>query len=50
MAATGIVPEGYLPRIVDRQVERYLGIFGAVEIAGTKWCGKRGPLCVTARA
>lgn len=40
MAATGIVPEGYLPRIVDRQVERYLGIFGAVEIAGTKWCGK----------
>lgn len=40
MAFTGIVPEGYLPRIVDRQVERYLGIFGAVEIAGTKWCGK----------
>lgn len=40
MASTGIVPEGCLPRIVDRQVERYLGIFGAVEIAGTKWCGK----------
>lgn len=33
-------PDGYLPRIVDAQVERYLRIFGAVEIAGTKWCGK----------
>lgn len=36
----GIEPEGYLPRIVDAQVERYLNTFGAVEIAGTKWCGK----------
>ena len=33
-------PQGYLPRIVDGKVERYLGLFGAVEIAGTKWCGK----------
>lgn len=40
MADQGISPEGYLPRIVDEQVERYLKIFGAVEIAGTKWCGK----------
>ena len=36
----GIEPDGYLPRIVDEQVERYLRVFGAVEIAGTKWCGK----------
>ena len=35
-----MVPEGYIPRIADRQIARYLGIFGAVEIAGTKWCGK----------
>lgn len=35
-----IRPEGYLPRIADAKVERYLRIFGAVEIAGTKWCGK----------
>ena len=35
-----LVPEGYIPRIADRQIARYLGIFGAVEIAGTKWCGK----------
>ena len=35
-----VYPEGYLPRIVDKKVERYLKIFGAIEIAGTKWCGK----------
>ena len=35
-----MTPKGYLPRVVDRQVDRYLRIFGAVEIAGTKWCGK----------
>ena len=29
-------PEGYHPRIVDAQIERYLKIFGAVEIAGNK--------------
>lgn len=36
----GIVPATYRPRIVDTQIERYMRIFGAVEIAGTKWCGK----------
>ena len=35
-----ICPEGYLPRVVDAQVRRCLRVFGAVEIAGTKWCGK----------
>lgn len=35
-----ITPSGYRPRVVDRQIERYMRIFGAVEIAGTKWCGK----------
>lgn len=33
-------PEGYLPRAVDATIDRYLRVFGAVEIAGTKWCGK----------
>ena len=33
-------PEGYMPRVADAQIERYLKVFGAVEIAGTKWCGK----------
>ena len=32
--------EGYLPRIVDRKIERYLNIFGAISIEGPKWCGK----------
>ena len=33
-------PEGYMPRVADAQIDRYLKAFGAVEIAGTKWCGK----------
>ena len=35
-----IIPEGYKPRIVDQQIKRYLKLFGAVEVRGTKWCGK----------
>ncbi|PLS29192.1 ATP-binding protein [Bifidobacterium parmae] len=35
-----IRPSGYRPRIVDAQIERYQRIFGAVEVTGTKWCGK----------
>lgn len=31
-----IAPNGYIPRVVDEQIERYLKVFGAVEIAGTK--------------
>ncbi len=33
-------PKGYLHRIVDERVARLLELFGAVEIRGTKWCGK----------
>lgn len=40
MVASSEVAQHYVPRIVDAQVERYLRAFGAVEIAGTKWCGK----------
>lgn len=32
--------ENYLPRIIDRSVERYLSTMGAVCIEGPKWCGK----------
>ena len=35
-----IQPKGYLPRIVDKKLEKLLSMFGAVEIAGTMWCGK----------
>ena len=30
----------YIPRIIDRTIDEYLGIFGAVNIRGPKWCGK----------
>lgn len=40
MSQSSLRKAGYLPRLVDEQVERYLRVFGAVEIAGTKWCGK----------
>lgn len=36
----GVRPKNYRPRIVDAQIERYLGLFGAIEVSGTKWCGK----------
>ena len=30
----------YLPRVVDKELELRLDAFGAVLIAGPKWCGK----------
>jgi len=30
----------YITRIIDKQISRYLTIFGAVLIEGPKWCGK----------
>ena len=35
-----ISPEGYMPRVVDTEVKDCLATYGAVEICGTKWCGK----------
>jgi len=35
-----LTPEGYLPRIVDQTLSKYLNIFGAISIEGPKWCGK----------
>ena len=35
-----LLPKGYIPRIVDAEISRKLDLFGAVEIAGTMWCGK----------
>lgn len=32
--------ERYKPRIIDKQVEKYLAAFGAVCVEGPKWCGK----------
>lgn len=30
----------YRPRIIDKKIEEYLSVFGAVCIEGPKWCGK----------
>lgn len=30
----------YYPRVVDREIERKLNIFTAINIVGPKWCGK----------
>lgn len=32
--------EEYIDRLVDKKIEDYLSIFGAVSIEGPKWCGK----------
>ena len=32
--------DGYIPRLVDPKIDRYLRIFGAILIDGPKWCGK----------
>ena len=34
------VEKKYITRIADSKIERYLKTFGAVEVSGTKWCGK----------
>ena len=35
-----LLPDGYIPRIIDAQIAKKLDLFGAIEIAGTMWCGK----------
>ncbi len=30
----------YIERLVDKKIEKYLNVFGAVSIEGPKWCGK----------
>ena len=32
--------EMYKPRIIDRKIDEYLKVFGAVCVEGPKWCGK----------
>lgn len=35
-----LTKDGYIPRLVDDKISRYLSLFGAVSIEGPKWCGK----------
>ena len=32
--------KSYLPRVVDKTLDAYLSVFGAVCVEGPKWCGK----------
>ena len=32
--------DGYIPRLIDDELRRYLSVFGAANITGPKWCGK----------
>lgn len=32
--------DGYKERLIDKKIEEYLKLFGAVSIEGPKWCGK----------
>lgn len=32
--------DGYIPRIIDTGIDKYLKLFGAVSIEDPKWCGK----------
>ena len=32
--------QDYKPRLIDRQVDEYLAVMGAIVIEGPKWCGK----------
>ena len=32
--------KNYIDRLIDKKIEEYLSIFGAVSIEGPKWCGK----------
>ena len=32
--------EEYIDRLIDKKIDDYLTIFGAVSIEGPKWCGK----------
>lgn len=32
--------DSYLPRLIDKDIEKYLTLFGAISIEGPKWCGK----------
>ena len=35
-----LTKENYRTRLLDKKIERYLRVFGAVSIEGPKWCGK----------
>jgi len=41
--------EKYINRLVEKKMERYLKIFGAISIEGPKWCGKTSTSSIFAK-
>lgn len=35
-----LTKKGYITRLIDKEIEENLNIFGAISIEGPKWCGK----------
>lgn len=35
-----LTKENYIPRLIDKKMEKYLRVFGALCLEGPKWCGK----------
>lgn len=35
-----LTKSGYIPRLIDKEIEENLKVFGAISIEGPKWCGK----------
>ena len=35
-----LTEDGYRSRLIDKKIEKYLNLFGALSIEGAKWCGK----------
>ena len=41
-----LLPEGYIPRLIDNALSARLEQTGAVEVTGTMWCGaSMRPFC-----
>lgn len=40
MKSMALKKEGYRERLIDKKIDEYLNIFGAISIVGPKWCGK----------
>ena len=37
-----LTKNGYINRLIDKDIEKNLKLFGAISIEGPKWCGKHG--------
>ena len=35
-----LTKNGYINRLIDKDIEKKLKLFGAISIEGPKWCGK----------